>query len=178
VHAKPFTVALTKTYGERQAAIIYAPCVDGRGQLVYKQARRQTDAELMGVWAKDDDVEERAAKKVKVEAPGTTPFTDALQKVIAAETWTEKVEAATDALDVANGKPAGTSAHYRGAMSLPLSDGRPGQPRAVVRVEYTKAAGFKLHTYYASSGKTFEVKPSGAAGKEKPEVTEFDFRAA
>ena len=75
---------------------------------------------------------------------------------------------------MANGKPAGTSAHYRGAMSLPLSGGRPGQPRAVVRNEYTKAAGFKLYTYYASSGKTFDVKPTGAAGKERPEaVTEF-----
>ena len=89
------------------------------------------------------------------------------------------MEAATDALDVGNGKPVGTSAHYRAVMSLPLSDGRPGQPRAVVRVEYTKAAGFKLHTYYAGSGKTFEVKPSGAAGKERPgAVKEFDFRAA
>jgi hypothetical protein len=174
VHAKPFTVALTKTYGERQAAIIYAPCVDGRGQLVYKQARRQTDAELMGAWA-----EERAAKKVKAVAPGETPFTNALHKIIAANTWTEKVEAATDALDVANGKPAGTSAHYRGVMSLPLSDGRPGQPRAVVRIEFTKAAGFKLHTYYAGSGKTYDVKPTGAAGMERPEaVNEFDFRAA
>jgi hypothetical protein len=177
VHTKPYTVALTKTYGEK--VIIYAPCVDGKGQLVYKQARRQTDSELMSLWAEDDDIRERAAKKVKVEAPGTTPFTDALLKVIAAETWAEKVEAATDALDVGNGKPVGTSAHYRGAMSPPLSDGRPGQPRAVVRVEYTKAAGFKLHTYYAGSGKTFEVKPSGAAGKERPDaVTEFDFRAA
>ena len=182
VHRKPYTVALTKTYGERQAIIIYAPCADdGKGQLVYKQARRQTDAELMSAWAEDDDIRERAAKKAKVEAaaPGTTPFTDALLKVVAAETWAEKVEAATDALDVGNGKPVGTSAHYRAVMSLPLSDGRPGQPRAVVRVEYTKAAGFKLHTHYASSGKTFEVKPSGAAGMERPEaVTEFDFRAA
>jgi hypothetical protein len=132
----------------------------------------------MSVWAEDEDVLQRAAKKVKAVAPGETPFTDALHKVIAAETWTEKVEAATDALDVANGKPAGTSAHYRGAMSLPLSDGRPGQPRAVVRVEYTKAGGFKLYTHYASSGKIFEVKPSGAAGKERPDaVKEFDFRA-
>jgi hypothetical protein len=64
-------------------------------------------------------------------------------------------------------------------MSLPLSDGRPGQPRAVVRIEFTKAAGFKLHTYYAGSGKTYDVKPTGAAGMERPEaVNEFDFRAA
>ena len=173
VHDKPYTVALTKTYGEK--VTIYAPCVDGKGQLVYKQARRQTDAEL-SAWAEDDDVRERAAKKVKA-ASGTTPFTDALLKVVGAETWTAKLEAATDALDVANGKPVGTSAHYRGATSLP--DGRSGQPRAVVRIEYTKAGGFKLLTHYASSGKTFEVKPTGAAGKERPgAVKEFDFRAA
>lgn len=67
------------------------------------------------------------------------------------------------------------SAHYRGTMSLPTSDGRPGQPREVVRIVYTSAEGFRLFTYYASSGKTFDVKPAGVAGKARPVgVEEFE----
>jgi hypothetical protein len=103
-------------------------------------------------------------------------FKDALLRIIASGTWAEKLEAATDALDVANGKAAGTSAHYRATMSEPTRDGRPGQPRAVVRIEYTLAGGFKLYTSYANSGKTFDVTPTGSAGKTRPDgVPEFCF---
>ena len=61
-------------------------------------------------------------------------------------------------------------------MSQPTRDGRPGQPRAVVRIEYTLAGGFKLYTFYAKSGKTFDVTPTGSAGKTRPDgVAEFCF---
>lgn len=128
-----------------------------------ERARGPTNAEQVSLWAAD----ERAGAASGVAASQIS-FKDALLRIVASETWTQKLEAATDALDVANGKVAGVSAHYGATMSEPTRDGRPGQPRGVVRIQYTVADGFKLYTFYANSGNTFEVKPTGSARETRP----------
>ena len=172
--AQPYRVALVKS-GER--ILIYAPCSDGADAWRYpvfkeaERARGPTNAELLSTWAADE-----GAGAASGAAASQIMFKDALLRIVASGTWTEKLEAATDALDVANVKAAGTSAHYRATMSEPTRNGRPGQPRAVVRIEYTLVGGLKLYTFYASSGKTFDVKPTGSAGETRPEgVAEFCF---
>jgi hypothetical protein len=46
----------------------------------------------------------------------------------------------------------------------------------VVRIKYTVADAFKLYTFYANSGNTFEVKPTGSARETRPDgVVEFRF---
>ena len=159
--------------------LIYAPCIngaDGWRYPVFKEAERargRTNAELMSTWAVDEAVYAAASEDGAVASQIT--FKDALLRIVASGTWVDQLEAATDAYDVANGKKAGTSAHYRALMSQPTRDGRPGQPRAVVRIEYTLAGGFKLYTFYAKSGKTFDVTPTGSAGQTRPGVPEFCF---
>jgi hypothetical protein len=172
--AEPYRVALVKS-GER--ILIYAPCsngADGWRYPVFKEAERArgpTNTELLSTWAADE-----GAGAASGAAASQISFKDALLRIFASETWPEKLEAATDAYDVANGKAAGTSAHYRSLTSQPTRDGRPGQPRAVVRIEYTLAGGLKLYTFYAKSGKTFDVTPTGSAGQTRPDgVPEFCF---
>ena len=172
--AEPYRVALVKS-GER--ILIYAPCSNGADAWRYpvfkeaERARGPTNAELLSTWAADE-----GAGAASGAAASQIMFKDALLRIVASVTWAEKLEAATDALDVANGKAAGTSAHYRATMSEPTRNGRPGQPRVVVRIEYTLAGGFKLYTFYANSGKTFNVKPTGSAGETRLDgVPEFCF---
>ncbi len=98
-------------------------------------------------------------------------FAEALARIVAAETWEDKVAAATDALDVGNGKQVGTSAHYRGEVAPTGRDGDV-QPRYVVRVAYTTKSGLQIFNHYPRSGKTFQAGPTGAASKERP-VAEF-----
>jgi hypothetical protein len=156
--------------------LIYAPCIDGADAWRYpvfkeaERARGPTNAELLSTWAADE-----VACAASCAAASQIIFKDALLRIVASGTWTEKLEAATDALDVANGKAAGTSVHYQALTSQPTRDGRPGQPRAVARIEYTLAGGLKLYTFYANSGKTFDVTPTGSAGQTRPGVPEFCF---
>jgi hypothetical protein len=134
--------------------------------------RRLTDNELESIWRDDAN----APPDVSAEpASGTAhgSFSEALTRIVAAETWEEKVAAATDAIDVGNGQSVGTSAHYRGEVAPPGRSGT-AQPRFVTRVAYTVANGLQIFNHYPQSGKTFPAGPTGPASKVRPAgVTEF-----
>ena len=93
-----------------------------------------------------------------------------------AEEWDTRLAAATDALDVASGKPLGTFSHYRGERSEPTLAHPDGQPRSVVRIQYSRADGLVIHSHYADTGKTFTFKPKGTDATERPAgVSCFDY---
>jgi hypothetical protein len=147
--------------------LLYMPCQDG-GREVHRGAqgpRRVTDSDLESIWR--DDANTRAL------SGGS--FAEALARIVAAETWEDKVAAATDAIDVGSGKEVGKSAHYRGAVAPPDRNGDV-QPRFVVRVAYTVANGLQIFNHYPKTGKTWTAGPTGAASKERPVgVAEFVF---
>jgi hypothetical protein len=129
-----------------------------------------TDSDLEKIWRDD-------AKTPVISGDGAVgcSFAEALARIVDAETWEDKVAAATDAIDIGSGKEVGKSAHYRGEVAV----GRNGcdvQPRHVVRVAYTVKSGLQIFNHYPRSGETWTAGPTGAASKERPVgVAEFVF---
>jgi hypothetical protein len=151
--------------------LLYMPCQD-RGREVQRGAQgpRPTDSDLESIWRDD-------AKMPTLSGGGAAggSFSAALVRIVDAETWEDKVAAATDALDVGNGKEVGTSVHYRSTVAPPGRDGAV-QPRFVVVVAYSVSNGLQIFNHYSQSGKTFPAGPTGAASKERPVgVAEFVF---
>jgi hypothetical protein len=166
LHTEPYRIAAIEFKTQRGTGtklLLYTPCQD-RGREVQRGAQgpmRLTDSELESIWRDD-------AKTPALSGS----FAEALARIVAAETWEDKVAAATDAMDVGNGKEVGTSAHYRGEVA----PGRSGsvQPRFVARVVYTVTNGLQIFNHYPQSGKTFPAGPTGTASKERPVgVAEF-----
>jgi hypothetical protein len=172
-HTDPYRIAAIEFKTQRGAGtklLLYMPCQD-RGREVMRGAqgpRRVTDSEIESIWRDDAKTPVSGGGAVG----GQYSFSEALTRIVDAETWEDKVAAATDAIDVGNGKEVGKSAHYRGEVAV----GRNGdvQPRFVVRVAYTVANGLQIFNHYPQSGKTFPAGPTGAASKVRPAgVTEF-----
>ncbi len=168
-HTEPYRIASIKTQrGAGTKLLLYTPCQDS-GREVMRGAqgpRRVTDSELDSIWRDD--------AKTALSGGGGS-FAEALVRIVDAETWEDKVAAATDAIDVGNGKQVGTSAHYRGTVAPPGRDGAV-QPRYVGRVTYSVSNGLHIFNHYPTTGKTFPTGPTGAASKERPAgVAEFVF---
>jgi hypothetical protein len=175
LHTEPYRIAAIEFNTQRGTGIkllLYMPCQD-RGREVQRGAqgpRRVTDSELDSIWRDD-------TKTPAISGGGAVggSFSEALARIVDAETWEDKVAAATDAMDVGNGKEVGTSKHYRGTVALTGRDGAV-QPRHVVRVSYTMKSGLQIFNHYPQSGKTFPAGPTGAASKQRPVgVAEFVF---
>jgi hypothetical protein len=173
-HADSYRIAAIEFKTQNGAGtklLLYMPCQD-RGREVHCGAqgpRRVTDSDLDSIWR-----DAKTALSGGGAAGGS--FAEALVRIVDAETWLNKVAAATDAIDVGNGQSVGTSAHYRGEVAPPSRRSGSVQPRFVVRVAYTVASGLQIFNHYPQSGETFPAGPTGAAGKERPVVVaEFVF---
>ena len=159
-------IEFTTQHGTATKVLLYTPCQErGREVLQRGGSRRLTDRELESMW-RDTGAGVSTAKAT---------FAEALARIVGGVTWEDKVVTATDAIDVGNGKELGTSAHYRGTMTLPDSKGAV-QPRFVVRVAYTVKDGLQIFNHYPKTGLTYPAGPTGAVGKERPAgVEEFSF---
>jgi hypothetical protein len=179
-HADPYRIAAIEFKTERGTGtkvLLYVPC-QGRGREVMQRgargSRRLTDSDLESIW-RDKTNAPPAVSAETASGAAHGSFSEALTRIVAAETWAEKVAAATDAIDVGNGQSVGTSAHYRGEVAPPGRSGT-AQPRFVVRVAYTVANGLQIFNRYPQSGKTWPAGPTGAASKARPAgVAEFLF---
>jgi len=174
VHHDPYRIAAIEFKTQRGTGtklLLYVPCQDGGREVMQRGAqgpRRVTDSEIESIWRED-------AKTPALSSGGTVgcSFAEALARIVDAETWEDKVAAATDAVDVGNGKEVGTSAHYRGTVAPPGRDGAV-QQRFVVRVMYTVANGLQIFNYYPKTGITYPTGPTGVASKQRPVgVAEF-----
>jgi hypothetical protein len=174
-HTDPYRIAAIEFKTQRGTGtklLLYMPCQD-RGREVQRGAqgpRRVTDSDLESIWRDD-------AKTPTLSCGGAAggSFVEALVRIVDAETWEDKVAAATDAIDVGSGKEVGKSAHYRGEVAPPDRNGDV-QPRYVVRVMYTVKSGLQIFNHYPRSGETWTAGPTGAASKERPVgVAEFVF---
>ncbi len=174
LHTEPYRIAAIEFNTQRGTGtklLLYMPCQD-RGREVQRGAqglRRLTDNELESIWRDDTKTPVSGGGA----AGGQYSFAEALARIIAAETWEDKVAAATDAMDVGNGKEVGTSEHYRGTVAPPGRDGDV-QPRYVVRVAFTTKSGLQIFNHYPRTDKTFPAGPTGTASKQRPvDVAEF-----
>ena len=175
LHTEPYRIAAIEFNTQRGTGtklLLYTPCQD-RGREVERGAqgpRRVTDSELDSLWRDDTKTPVTSGGGA---VGGQYSFAEALARIVAAETWEDKVAAATDAIDIGSGKEVGKSAHYRGEVAPPDRNGDV-QPRHVVRVSYTMESGLQIFTHYQKTGKTFSTGPTGAASKQRPvDVAEF-----
>ncbi len=174
-HTEPYRVAAIEFNTQRGTGIkllLYMPCQDRGREVMQRGAqgpRQVTDSELDRIWRDDT--------KTPVSGGGAVgcSFSEALVRIVDAETWADKVAAATDAMDAGNGKAVGKSAHYRCEVAPPDRNGDV-QPRHVVRVMYTMANGLQIFNHYPRTGITYPTGPTGVASKQRPVgVAEFVF---
>ena len=177
LHTEPYRIAAIEFNTQRGTStklLLYVPCQDGGREVMQRGAqgpRRVTDSELDSLWRDDTKTPVTSGGGA---VGGQYSFAEALARIVDAETWEDKVAAATDAIDVGNGKEVGKSAHYRGEVAV----GRNGdeQPRYVVRVAYTVKSGLQIFNHYPKTGITYAAGPTGAASKQRPVgVAEFVF---
>ncbi len=178
MHTESYRIAaieLKTQSGTGTKVLLYMPCQKSGREVMQRGAqgpRRVTESELESIW-RDNTNAPPVVSGGSVGEAAHSSFSEALTRIVAAETWQDKVAAATDAIDAGNGQSVGTSAHYRGNVATP---GRCGaaQPRFVARVAYTVANGLQIFNHYPQSGKTFPAGPTGHASKERPVgVAEF-----
>jgi hypothetical protein len=178
LHTEPYRIAAIEFNTQRGTGtklLLYVPCQDRGREVTQRGAqgpRRVTDSEIESIWR--DDANAPVVNGGPAGGATRSSFSEALARIVAAETWEDKVAAATDAIDVGNGQSVGKSAHYRCEVAV----GRNGdvQPRYVVRVMYTVANGLQIFNHYPITDITYPTGPTGAASKERPVgVSEFEY---